>query len=304
MVDAAAQAEALKEAMAGWGALVEIVLAHSNDELQAIRAAYEAAYGTKLIDDIKSECSGAFEDALCGLLYTPAECDAFFLGKAIEGAGTDEEVIIQHLCHRSSDELDAVEAAYEAMFGKTLKDAIEGDCPGDAKTLFLALVNNRRIEEAPTEEVMGPICETLYEAGENKWGTDEKTFIDILTTREPSFIAELDMEYGRRYGKTLQAIAEEETGGVVGKCLDAMLSEHDGFYAYLIKQSMEGAGSDDDKLVRILTSRRNKLTAINTAFMDKYTESISRRVKSETSGDLKKLCLRGGGQYRLRLPSF
>lgn len=50
-------------------------------------------------------------------------------------------------------------------------------------------------------------------------------------------------------------------------------------------------GTDEDRLVRAVVSRRHVLYNINTRFMQKYGKSINGRVDSEASGNFKKVLL-------------
>ena len=91
---AQADAEALRKAMKGFGtdeaALIKICANRSNTQRQQIKAAYKAAFGRDLIEDLKSELHGKFEDAMVALFADPIEYDADQLRKAMKGAGTNE----------------------------------------------------------------------------------------------------------------------------------------------------------------------------------------------------------------------
>lgn len=55
-----------------------------------------------LIDDMKSILSGDFEEAVLALMMSVAEYDAHCLHDAIDGAGTNESVLIGILTTRNS----------------------------------------------------------------------------------------------------------------------------------------------------------------------------------------------------------
>lgn len=55
---------------------------------------------------------------------------------------------------------------------------------------------------------------------------------------------------------------------------------------------MKGLGTDDSAVVRILASRsENDMVQIKKAFNLMYNSSLSDFIKSDTSGDYKRLCI-------------
>jgi hypothetical protein len=65
------------------------------------------------VDDLKSELSGDFEKVMLGLMMTPAEFDAFSIKDAVRGAGTDEKALVEVLCSRNNQQIEAMKAAYK-----------------------------------------------------------------------------------------------------------------------------------------------------------------------------------------------
>ena len=57
-------------------------------------------YKTDLIDDLKSELSGKFEDAMVALFKDPVEYDCECLHNAMKGGGTDENCLIEIIASR------------------------------------------------------------------------------------------------------------------------------------------------------------------------------------------------------------
>ena len=55
------------------------------------------------------------------------------------------------------------------------------------------------------------------------------------------------------------------------------VAEHDEYYADLINKAVEGAGTDEKLLARVIVSRRHLLPGINKAFMHKYEKTIKVR---------------------------
>ena len=89
MSSAEKDAEALRKAMKGFGtdeaAIIKIIANRTNEQRQKITIAYKASFGKDLIEDLKSELHGKFEDATVALFDTPVEYDVNQLKKAIKG---------------------------------------------------------------------------------------------------------------------------------------------------------------------------------------------------------------------------
>lgn len=66
-----------------------------------------------LIEDLKSELGGHFEDVILALVIPPADYLCKQLHKAMEGMGTDEHTLIEILCSKSSKEMKEIVDAYE-----------------------------------------------------------------------------------------------------------------------------------------------------------------------------------------------
>ena len=66
-----------------------------------------------LVDNLKSELSGNFENVLVGLMMPIDEFGAYSVKKAVKGAGTDEEALIEVICTANNEELSAIKDAYK-----------------------------------------------------------------------------------------------------------------------------------------------------------------------------------------------
>jgi hypothetical protein len=66
-----------------------------------------------LIEDLKSELGGHFEDVIVALVIPPVDYLCKQLHKAMEGMGTDEHTLIEILCSKSNKEVKEIVDAYE-----------------------------------------------------------------------------------------------------------------------------------------------------------------------------------------------
>lgn len=49
----------------------------------------------------------------------------------------------------------------------------------------------------------------LYKDGEKRWGTNEKTFIDVFTQRSRPQLAATDSAYHKLYGHSLEKVSDK-----------------------------------------------------------------------------------------------
>lgn len=66
-----------------------------------------------LIEDLKSELGGHFEDVIVALVIPPVDYLCKQLHKAMEGMGTEEHTLIEILCSKNNKEVGEIVTAYE-----------------------------------------------------------------------------------------------------------------------------------------------------------------------------------------------
>lgn len=115
--DAVLDANAVRKAMKGFGtdedAIINVICRRSNEQRQQIAKMYKTHFGKDLLEDIKSETSGNFENLLIALLTPTVEFYCKELYDAMSGLGTDEDVLIETLCTLSNYEIHTIKNAYQ-----------------------------------------------------------------------------------------------------------------------------------------------------------------------------------------------
>merc|ERR1719154_798804 len=106
-------------------ALIEMLANRSNDQRVEIRKRYKTMFGKDLMNDLKSELSGNLEECLLAMMEPKVLYDAKSLRRAMRGAGTDEECLIEILCTRSNYEIEGIKREYKEYYQRDLeKDSV------------------------------------------------------------------------------------------------------------------------------------------------------------------------------------
>uniref|UniRef100_A0A671LN15 Annexin n=1 Tax=Sinocyclocheilus anshuiensis TaxID=1608454 RepID=A0A671LN15_9TELE len=293
--------EVLRKAMKGFGtdenAIIELLGSRSNKQRVPLKAAYKTTYGKDLVSDLKSELRGNFESLVLAMLKAPAHFDASELREAISGAGTDEACLIEILSSRSNAEIREITKIYKTEYGKSLEDAISGDTSGHFRRLLVSLSQGNRDEKETVDISMAKQdAQKLHAAGENKVGTDESQFNAILCARSKPHLRQVFHEYQQMCGKDIEkSICGEMSGNVesgmvaVVKCI----KNTPAYFAERLHKAMQGAGTKDRTLIRIMVSRSEvDMLDIRQEYLRLYGKSLYTAISGDTSGDYKKLLLK------------
>ncbi|XP_033102666.1 double zinc ribbon and ankyrin repeat-containing protein 1-like [Anneissia japonica] len=298
--DPQGDAEKLRKAMKGFGTdektIIDIISQRSSDQRQKIAKQFKQMFGKDLMKEFKSELSGKLLAMLLGLMMTPEMYDAHELNKAIKGLGTDEDVLIEILCTRTNSSIEAIKEAYEEEYDKDLEEDVEDDTSGHFGRILISVLQGSR----PEGDVVDPDkakndANDLYKAGEDKWGTDESRFNVILASRSYAQLRATFEEYSKISKNDIEtAIKKEMSGDLKNSMLTivrCVRNKHK-YFSDKLHKTMKGAGTDDEKLMRIVISRSEvDMVNIKGEYQKAYSESLGKTIAGDTSGDYKKLLL-------------
>jgi len=297
---AQADAEALRKAMKGFGtdeaALIKICANRSNTQRQQIKAAYKAAFGRDLIEDLKSELHGKFEDAMVALFADPIEYDADQLRKAMKGAGTNEDTLIEIIGSRPPNVLMAVKDRYKQMFQRDLEADIKKETSGTLQHLLISLLQcNRSTNTVADPNRCAAIAQEIFQAGEAKLGTDESVFNKYFVSLSPMELACVAQQYHKLTGHTILQAIDKEFSGDSKKALRtivyATLSPSE-YFATRVNDAIKGWGTNDHLLIRILITRDEiDMPQIKQYYKQLFGKDMVQAVKSDISGDYQKLMI-------------
>lgn len=298
-----ADVAALRTAIEGLGTtektLIEVLTQRSNAQRQIIAKAYEKTTGRKLVDDLEGDTHGDFEDLLVALITPPEVYDCHEVINAIKGAGTTESTLTEIFASRTNRQIEALSEAYLKETGRLMINDLKSEVSGDYAKALLILAEGKRDQSTNVDTAKAKAdAKALYEAGENKWGTDEEKFIDILCHRSVPQLRQTLVEYKNLSKKTLQESIESEMSGDLEKLLVAVVKCVKSVPAYMAERlfkAMRGVGTTESTLTRIIVSRSEMdLLDIRAEYKKLFGCSLYSQLESEVSssyGDaLKHLC--------------
>ncbi|XP_055588817.1 annexin B10-like [Uranotaenia lowii] len=298
--DASVDAAALRKAMKGFGtdeqAIIDILCARSNQQRQEISEAFTRDLGRDLIEDLKSELGGKFEDVIIGLMMPPEKYLCKQLHKAMDGIGTNEKTLIEILCSLNNDQIKTVVSCYEEMYNRPLAEHLCSETSGSFRRLLTMIIIGSRDPQGTVDpELATEQANQLYNAGEGKLGTDEEVFYKIMAHASYDQLERVFDEYKNLTGRTIEQALKAELSGEMYDALSAIvecvqMAPH--FFAKRLHKAMDGLGTDDATLIRIIIGRSEiDLQNIKDEFEQMYNKSLHSVVKDETSGDYKRALL-------------
>ncbi|KAK1429063.1 hypothetical protein QVD17_11262 [Tagetes erecta] len=283
----------LYKAFKGFGcdnAAVIGILAHRDATQRAyIQQEYRTMYSDDIITRLASELSGKLETAVLLWMHDPATRDATVLREALTTGVINLEAVTEVVCSRTSAQLQTLRQIYHSSFGTYLENDIELQATGDHKKILLACVSNPRYEGMEVDrEMSAKDAKALYKAGEKKLGTDEKVFVKIFTERSNAHLVAINTCYHDMYGGSLKKVIKKETSGSFAHALLTILQCAENpakYFAKVLYKSMQGLGTNDTTLIRVIVTRTEiDMQYIKAEYHKKYRKSLNDAVHSETSG--------------------
>ena len=295
-------AEDLKKAMEGFGtneeALILIATSNKTQERLKIKKAYEEKYKKNLIDDLKSELNGKFEDAMVALFKDPVEYDCECISNAIKGVGTDENCLIEVISSRPNWLLEKIKKKYNELYKKELVEDIKSDTSGDFQKILEGILRCQRSETKEIDkEKCAKIAKDLNDIKDKGWDIqdEQSTFYQYIMKSSPKELSAVAREYYKLSGKTIIEGIETNFKGDAKDLLKSILysivspSE---FFATRIKKAIQGFGTDNKTLIRILVTRCEvDMTIIKKYYKQLYKKDMIDDIKSDISGDYQKLMI-------------
>ncbi|XP_045464210.1 annexin B10 isoform X2 [Harmonia axyridis] len=298
--NAADDAEILRGAMDGLGTdedmIIEILTQRSNQQRQAISEHFKNVLERDLIDDIKGELGGDFEKVMVALLTPHYEYLCKELKNAMNGAGTNESTLVEIICSKANEEIDKINECYERLYERPLVEHVCSETSGNlGRFLTLILTKSRNDCNDIDDGEARAKAEELYAGGEGQLGTEESVFYKVLAHESFAQLRRIFEEYKEISGNTIEQALKHELSGDYLEALLAVVECVQSpaiFFARKLHDSMEGMGTDDDTLIRIIVSRSEiDLGTIKQEFEKMYDKTLESCIENDASGDYKRALL-------------
>jgi len=223
------------------------------------------------------------------LVKSRAESRAVEVYRAVKGAGTDEQALIDVVLHNSDQELEAVKQFFRQKYERSMDEWIKSDTSGNfEKILVHACAAKRDVVVRP--ELIDSDAETLYKSGEGKWGTDDKKFIEIFTTRSFEHLQLVNKRYNEQRGHDLHKAVTSETSGWYKVALLSCLTLPIDYWAERCHKAIAGLGTDDKLLVRCFSENSKPfLHEVAKAYQRLYKVTLLEDVRGDTSGNYREI---------------
>ncbi|XP_043203286.1 annexin A8-like protein 1 [Amphibalanus amphitrite] len=293
-------AAAIKKAMKGMGCdegpIVAILSKRCIKQRVQIAECYKREYGKDLAEDLKKELGGDLETIMMALTYSYFEYLARELQSAFKGMSTKEKVVLDIILTRNNAEMHLLQDTYSKKCHSTLDEAVRKGMKGDIEKLLVSILSGSRDEtDRVDQQKAKQQAQDLYKAGEKKLGTNEEAFRNIFASESLPQLLAIEKEYEAISKKTLQEAIKSELSGSFQKALLILLAvakDKVEYYADCLYDSMQGAGTDDKTLIRIVVSRSElDLGAIKAKYLEKYGKTLDHSIERETSGAYKNALL-------------
>lgn len=276
--------------------VIKLVASRSLRQRMNIKEYYKTAYGSDITKDIEKTFSGDFSNTLVALFTNPIEYDCLQLRKAMKGVGSDKEALIELIATRPNWMIKSIVQEYSNYIKRDLIKDVESETSGTLQKILLAFLQGNKGENLqPKQEECTKLAQSLIDAEPKNWWNKNSVWIPILTRKSPIEIALICREYHKLAKKTILDSIENEVpkkkGGkkYLQLILFALISPSE-YFAKRINESVKGLGTNDNLLIRVLTTRHEiDIPQIKQYYKQIINKDMIEDIKDDTSGDYRKL---------------
>ncbi|KAK2513873.1 hypothetical protein Q9233_015266 [Columba guinea] len=301
-------AEKLHMAMKGFGTrhrdLIRIMVSRHEVDMNEIKGYYKKMYGISLCQAIMKSVKGGCVVPPQQPNFDPA-ADVVALEKAMTAKGVDEATIIDIMTKRTNAQRQQIKAAYQKAKGKSLEEAmkrvlkshledvvvalLKTPAQFDAEELRACMKGDRCEDPHVNDDLADNDARALYEAGEQKKGTDVNVFVTVLTARSYPHLRRVFQKYTKYSKHDMNKVVDMELKGDIEKCLTALVkcaTSKPAFFAEKLHLAMKGFGTRHKDLIRIMVSRHEvDMNEIKCYYKKMYGISLCQAIMDELKGD-------------------
>ncbi|KAJ7956828.1 Annexin [Quillaja saponaria] len=252
-------------------------------------------YREELLKTLDKELSSDFERVVLLWTLEPTERDAFLANEATKRLTSNNWVLVEIACTRSSLDLFKAKHAYQARFKRSLEEDVAYHTSGDFRKLLVPLVSTFRYEGDEVNVTLAKSeAKLLHEKISDK-AYNDGDLIRILTTRSKAQLnATLNHyhnEFGNAINKDLKTDPKDEylkLLRVTIKCL----TFPEKYFAKLLRLAINKLGTDEWALTRVVVTRAEiDMQRIKEEYQRRNSIPLDRAIAKDTSGDYENMLL-------------
>ncbi|KAK3829701.1 MAG: hypothetical protein J3R72DRAFT_456709 [Linnemannia gamsii] len=287
---------AIGYAVADQEALVNIIGRREYQQLVTIARQYKASYGVDLSAELDRKIIGSLGSLLAGACQHKVIAEVQYLHKAgksnrkyetLRKKDTAIEVFCEILVGSTSEEIEELKEAYTAVHQSDLKEHVLSFCKlEETKKFFTAILEPK--EEKPFENLEESIEKLRKLLEEAKDLNKTLEYISSLTTAQ---VHTLVRTYNSIHQKAHVVTTIEKNFTHKGEILDLLLytvmqgADPARHVALRFEESMEGLGTNEDHLSRLVIRNRGKfMEKVKAAYHMDYNRTLADRIRGDTSG--------------------
>uniref|UniRef100_A0A914HY21 Annexin n=1 Tax=Globodera rostochiensis TaxID=31243 RepID=A0A914HY21_GLORO len=276
--------------------ILSILTASNYNTRQLIAQAYRNRYEHEdLIETINKELpDDGPKELILALLYSMDVYDAVSLHNAMKGLGTDELVLTEILVTRTNEQIRAIRKAYTELYNKQLEGDVGGDTSGTYKRLLSNLCAANRDESGTVNgDKARQDAQALFGAGEKRLlGTNETTFLALLTRDNQLQLNALFHEYERLTGKPMEKALASEFSGDALEAMNAIVQYARNpaqYFADRFNVSIKNQNERD--LIRLVVTRAESgdMPVIGAEFKRIYGLPLTALIVSDSKASTKQI---------------
>ncbi|CAF1064004.1 unnamed protein product, partial [Brachionus calyciflorus] len=256
-------AKSLRKAMKGFGTdenrIIRELLSYKMVQRQIIKNKFKLLTGKDLEDELESELSGYFREAVLALLTPVDDFEASILKEAICGLGTDESKVIQILCTKNGEQIKQIKSAYRRLYRRELEADLSNEESGHLGRIFRSLATGGRAQNHGYDlEYVEQLAQKLYDSSQGRLGTNEDEFISILCARSFPELNCILAIYKEKFAKDLTRVIRQEFSGHLAEALITIAKcavYKPAYYADLLYESLRKDDNFERDLLQVVLCR-------------------------------------------------
>ncbi|KAH9313713.1 hypothetical protein KI387_022340, partial [Taxus chinensis] len=245
----------------GWneGKLVHILGRKNSAERKEMRDLFFAMYKEDLSNVLHAQVNGRLEKAIMLWMYDPAQRDAIIARTALQSMCPDFRALTEMLCSRTEVEILQIRQAYYSLYKTCLEEEIAQETVGARQKLLFTLAKAHRYMSKGVNNYTAKCdAKRLYDSGEGRIGINEGAIIKILSERNLDHLRVTFGYYKQLYGHDILKGLKKKTCGDFGPALRVIIKciyFPAKYFAKVLHISLEGLGTRDEELTRIMVTR-------------------------------------------------